>query len=169
MRSVSTVVVRIARRLPRRFLGKVARVAQTICSLVPYRPATIPIYEDCSHGVEVRASLIPDAGNGLFATKPFGAREPICPYLGSKLSLFQWLRTPDWRYCLGVNPTIDAGHHPKVMARYVNHHFDATKVNCTYEELEGRGRWVVATRAIQTGEELYADYGVFYWAFFERP
>ncbi len=37
-------------------------------------------------GLEVRESLIPGAGNGLFAVRAFEAGDVLCEYTGTKLS-----------------------------------------------------------------------------------
>lgn len=44
--------------------------------------------------VEVRASLIPGAGSGLFAKRQFAVGEVICEYRGKVLSFVQAIRLP---------------------------------------------------------------------------
>lgn len=48
--------------------------------------------------VEVRESLIPGAGLGLFAREPLAAGEVACEYRGTVLSLMQCLKLTDRSY-----------------------------------------------------------------------
>jgi hypothetical protein len=52
--------------------------------------------------VEVRCSLIPGAGNGLFSTREFAEGELVCEYYGKVLSLLQAIKTPDKTYMMGM-------------------------------------------------------------------
>jgi hypothetical protein len=52
--------------------------------------------------VEVRTSLIPEAGDGLFSTREFADGELVCEYYGKVLSLLLAIKTPDKTYMMGM-------------------------------------------------------------------
>lgn len=60
-----------------------------------------------SGGLQVLPSKIPDAGQGLFADRPFAAGELLCVYSGKAVPLAQVLRgasqglfNPSWPVCV---------------------------------------------------------------------
>lgn len=55
-----------------------------------------------SWDVEVRPSLILNAGDGLFAVRDFMEGEVVCEYYGKVLTLLQALRTTDKTYLMGM-------------------------------------------------------------------
>ncbi|MGY1716804.1 SET domain-containing protein-lysine N-methyltransferase [Geodermatophilus sp. SYSU D01106] len=124
----------------------------------------------------VAPSRIPGAGLGAFARRPFAPGEEVSVYSGTTLSTVQALRTPDWRYVVGLGKSrkgrrvwIDARTRPEVLARYVNHHFDAERRNIRTDVRPDDGTWVMtASRPIAEGDELYCDYGSFYWHVVDR-
>lgn len=111
----------------------------------------------------IKDSLISNAGKGLFTTQPSKENEVLCEYLGTHLNYIQLLRTKDWEYVYGEDIFIDAGPHPNVLARHINHHFDRTKINCDFIERDGKV-FIEALRDINADEEIYADYGELYWS-----
>ena len=117
--------------------------------------------------LEVRASQIEEAGNGLFAGRTFTAGELICVYSGREMGLREAMRCTDTTYVMGgfgINVHIDAKDMPHVLARYINDNFDKSCVNCKFVKLKREKKaLVVATKAIFRGEELYASYGDGYW------
>uniref|UniRef100_A0A7S0P2K7 SET domain-containing protein n=1 Tax=Calcidiscus leptoporus TaxID=127549 RepID=A0A7S0P2K7_9EUKA len=119
------------------------------------------------HGVQVRPSLIPNAGNGLFATRRFSAGEMVGEYHGQVLTLLQATRLEKRDYLMGgfgLNVHIDARFALNASARYINDHFDAKKINARFEKLKPQRRAIaIATRDIRAGEEIYASYGETYW------
>ena len=118
-------------------------------------------------GVEVRQSRIPDSGNGLFASRDFAPGEPLGEYRGRVLSLLQAHRLEDRDYLMGgfgLNSHVDARFALDAPARYVNDHFDKSKLNAEFHKDKARKRaLLVATRSIRRGEEIYASYGESYW------
>ncbi|HEY0039713.1 MAG TPA: SET domain-containing protein-lysine N-methyltransferase [Flavisolibacter sp.] len=119
--------------------------------------------------LEIKPSAIPEAGKGLF-TKcfiPKGTR--IVEYKGTITTWNAVKNDPTnaYIYYLKPNHVIDARHHPKSLARYVN---DAKglvrsknrKNNAQFVN-DGLHVYVVAIRDIKAGEEIFVEYGQKYW------
>ena len=63
-----------------------------------------------------------------------------------------------------INAHVDARFALASPGRYVNDHFDASRLNARLDKDKGRKRArVVALRRIEAGEEVYASYGETYW------
>lgn len=163
-------------RSPRRLdaaKGLAVRLLHRACCLVPLRPERVlrpgppppPHGDDERDGTQVRASLVPGAGLGLFALRPFEAGDLVGEYAGDLLTFWQQQRTPDWTYVAAAGPDrfVDAGPYPHVKARYINHHFDPDRINARYVDAPDHRIFVHTTRRIAAGEEIYADYGPRYW------
>lgn len=138
----------------------------------PVDPAQLPESPD----VLVAPSTIPGAGLGLFARRRFSTGEVTCVYTGVPLSTLGALRTPDWRYLVGLGKNrygrrvwLDARPTPLVLARYANHHFDPARRNLRTQPVPDEEKWVMrAIRPIDAGEELYCDYGRLHQHCFDR-
>ena len=119
------------------------------------------------HGVEVRLSLIPNSGYGLFASRDFAAGEVLGTYRGRVLSLLQAHLLEDRDYLMGgfgINAHVDARFALSAEGRYVNDNFDKSQLNAEFEKDKvARTARVIAMRAIRAGEEIYASYGETYW------
>ena len=162
------------------FHGRVAllRVLHWLGSRFPLPggPTQTPADPPGDADLRIAPSLIPGAGLGAFARRPFAEGEEVCVYTGERLSTVQAMRTPDWRYLVGLGKNsdgrrvwVDSRRTPEVLARYVNHRFDAARRNLRAEARPDDGTWVMtATRPVAAGEELYCDYGRFYWHSIDR-
>mmetsp|Transcript_25742 Transcript_25742/g.66589 ORF Transcript_25742/g.66589 Transcript_25742/m.66589 type:complete len:191 (+) Transcript_25742:13-585(+) len=130
-----------------------------------------PLDVDAAHnrGLDVRESLIPGAGLGLFATRSFARGETICEYTGRVLTLRQILRmsVPEREYVMGgfgLNTFVDAGPDANMLARYINDNQDDSALNAEFVRIMYDHRaLVIATRNVKPGEEIYASYGSRYW------
>lgn len=166
-----------------RFHGKVAavRTLHWLACRRPLRGAEPPPVVDPaelpdSPDVEIAPSRIPGAGLGAFARRAFAEGEVVAVYSGVRLSTLEALRTPDWRYLVGLGRNrdgarvwLDARPVPTMLARYVNHSFDERHRNLRAEVLPDAEQWVLrAARPIEAGEELYCDYGRLHWHCFDR-
>ena len=72
----------------------------------------------------------------------------------------------DYVMALHFNVHVDAGAHLGYLARYVNDNLEAGGAmrNCRFvKDVAGRTARVETTRAVEAGEELYAEYGDSYW------
>lgn len=127
------------------------------------------------YNVAVRKSTIPNAGSGLFAIESFNEGAKICPYTGELLTKEE----VDARYGDDENvaeyvyriskkrkgPTyIDASKTNACVARYANH--DENRANAEFKDPPADKPpivWIVATKKIRPGEEIFVNYGEEYW------
>ena len=120
-----------------------------------------------SLGLDVKPSLIPEAGQGLFTVLKRAKGSKICVYEGTRHNTASALalQRKDYLMRLGAEAYVDARLHLNVPARYINDARVSAGVNVIFDKKPKDGVAVVhATRDIQAGEELYADYGGHYWA-----
>lgn len=118
-------------------------------------------------GVEARESKIPGAGLGLFSTRAYAMGDVICIYTGKPLRTVQAMRLEDKSYLMRLGPQVyaDAGPCMDVMARYINDCRVSSRYNVTFVKQPAHRRALVtATRDVAPGDELYVDYGKWYWA-----
>lgn len=120
--------------------------------------------------LEVRESLLPSAGKGLFtkAFIPKGTR--IVEYKG-KITTWKEVEHNDGKngyiYYVKRNHVIDASRHSSALARYAN---DARGIrrmkglanNAEYTE-DGLKVYITATKDIPAGSEIFVEYGKEYW------
>jgi len=119
------------------------------------------------------APAAPDAEafNGLFAQRSFEAGEVVCVYQGVVLKTTEALRLPveEKGYLMRLGPQcyVDARPCPLVLARYINDPINPAGYNVRFDKLPDADpprALVVAIRSILAGEELFANYGKWYWA-----
>ncbi|MBC7865828.1 MAG: SET domain-containing protein [Bacteroidia bacterium] len=120
----------------------------------------------------VKKSKIPNAGKGLFTTKAIAKGEKVIEYRGE---IIEWKayaqRVKDnkdgYLFFLSRNHCIDAWSTPQYKARYANDAIGFTRVkgmrNNSQYEVEGKKAYIVTTRALKAGEEIYVDYTREYW------
>lgn len=118
-------------------------------------------------GVEVRASRIQNAGSGLFATRRHTQGSVLCEYTGEiHANAVAWkLADKSYLMKLGDGTYVDALYCPHVLARYINDcRGRLGGYNVAFEKRPREDKaLVVALRDIDAGEELFVDYGRFYW------
>ncbi|GLE04346.1 hypothetical protein PINS_up013261 [Pythium insidiosum] len=117
-------------------------------------------------GVEPRESRIAGAGQGLFATRRHARGDVVCEYVGEILENRVAWKLPDKAYLmkLGDGKYVDARRCKHVLARYINDCRDKRRYNVVFEKRPQEDKaLVIALRDIEAGEELYVDYGRFYW------
>ncbi len=122
----------------------------------------------------VKKSQIPKSGKGLYTTHDIKKGERVCEYEGEKLT---------WKECLARNEAqkgkgayyfyvnskncVDAQYTLSAMARYANDAAGFGRVqglrnNSKYEVIKGVP-YIVATRNIKAGSEIFVAYGKEYW------
>lgn len=129
-----------------------------------------------NHLLLIGPSLIPNAGLGCFADRDYQKGEVVCEYTGTVLTTIQMLRTKEWTFMMGLGKNrtgrrvwVDARVHLRVKARFINHHFDASKWSLNQTYLPDEVKCILtANRHIAKGEELYIDYGRRHWHCFDR-
>lgn len=144
-------------------VGRNGRCTQAISVTHPYCPK----HTRQVLGLRVAKSSIPNAGKGLFADRDFSIGENIVRYGGEILTTAQY----DKRYAddamgaygvqLDEDRVIDARRTDAGVARYAcDYHGSRRKPNAEYvADDETDEVWVVATRKIKKGQEIFTDYG----------
>ena len=142
----------------------VAQAVHRVFCLWPYEPTIEQPLERMDGRLEVRPSLLAGAGDGLFTRAAWPAGSTLGEYAGSRLTFLQYLRSRDWTYMywLDRNEFVDPRHHPRVQARYANHHFEPDRRNGEFV-VRDRRVYLRALRDLAAGEEIYVDYGELYW------
>lgn len=136
-----------------------------------------------------KTTLIGCSFHGLFAGKQYRQGEVVCVYSGTTLPTKMAIQLDDKSYLmrLGEQKYVDAKHHPDVLARYVSRSCELDVMlmmsltcraarfindcivkeghNVTFEKQpENNCALVRALRDIAAGEEIFVDYGKWYWA-----
>ncbi|KAF4743863.1 hypothetical protein FOZ62_001645 [Perkinsus olseni] len=117
-------------------------------------------------GLYAAASGLPQCGLGLFTSNRRSSGEEICSYHGRILH-GNPPKDADRTYLmrLGASVYIDAAEDLSAPGRYINDCRNSNYHNVRFDKRPQEGRAVViATREINEGCELFADYGVLYWA-----
>ena len=120
----------------------------------------------------VKKSRLPGAGKGLFTTKAIKDEQRVIEYRGE---IIKWkdynervkANKDGYLFFVRRDYCIDAYNTPQYKARYANDAAGLVKIkgiknNCVYET-EGDRCWIVATRDIKAGEEIFVDYTKEYW------
>ncbi len=108
--------------------------------------------------MQVRCGPSRIAGQGLFAVHDILPETRILPYIGEKIPSVERAKRLAagnvYIFHLNYRYAID-GQNLENTARYINHSCDP---NC-YVDKVGETLWIVALRAINTGEECSFNYG----------
>lgn len=124
--------------------------------------------------LNVEASKIPNAGNGIFTYKNI-PKETLIGYYEGELKKDNGTCVGDYSFSLNKQWFIDARNYPRSYIAMINDvHGTKYKYNCEFrmenEDENGKKRkpqdrkitlWSI--KNIKAGEELYADYGKDYW------
>jgi hypothetical protein len=124
-------------------------------------------YQAVISNLEVGRSVL---GNfdGLFVgpDRMFKEGEVICSYEGTLLTTKEALRLQDKSYLMRLGPQVyvDSRESMHILARFINDCINPAGHNVRFEKLPQEGRAdVIATRDIYPNEELFVDYGRWYW------
>jgi uncharacterized protein len=125
--------------------------------------------------VEVKKSKIPNAGKGLFAADVFKRGEPIIEYTGEQITWAQCQKRNEaldgvgaYYFYISERKCIDALYRLDSLARYANDAAGFIRIpgirnNARFEIIKGKP-FIVASRTIMPGDEIYVSYGREYWA-----
>jgi SET domain-containing protein len=161
---------------------EISSFSSSVSSSSSLSSSSTNVNKSITSSVQIKVSLIPGAGYGLFTCQDVKKGERIIQYIGEKLTHEQFVEryqcqqdgygqwSPTQRcdyvlYCHGVY--IDASDvHKSNEARWINHLPASDKrVNC---RLTQAGK-IQAIKNIKAGEELYFNYGISYWRGRNRP
>jgi SET domain-containing protein len=119
--------------------------------------------------LEIKPSIIPGSGQGLFTKVDIPKGSRIAEYTGR---ITTWKEVKDnwsnvYLYTVKPNHVIDASGSKKVLARYVNDANGLTRIKGLTNNSEffndGLRVFIVATKNIAAGEEILSAYGKEYW------
>ena len=121
---------------------------------------------DATDRVMVSRSTVTD--KGLFASQYIPSHSLIGEYTGlvrdhDTVADYEYVLFVGSINTLGVDYVIDA-RHSVCKVKYINHGH-SNVINCQFVELFGDHRfYVVATKPVYAGQELFIDYGKRYWS-----
>ena len=124
------------------------------------------ICNESSLSVRPGLSWIDDKMIGLFATKDIEEEEIIDSYKGRLMRTAEALGLKEKSYLmrLGEQKYIDAANSPFCLARYINDCRNSAGYNVKFIKApENNLALVVCLRKIRRGEEIFVDYGKWYW------
>ena len=122
--------------------------------------------------LKVKTSQLPNSGKGLFTTTAIKKGTRIVEYLGEIIDWKEYekrVERDEDGYLFFVNKKhcIDAWNTPEHLARYANDAAGLGRVkglkNNSVYETEGNRCWIVSTRDIKAGEEIFVSYTKEYW------
>lgn len=120
----------------------------------------------------VKTSTLPNSGKGLFTKKAIKKGERIIEYLGEIIDWKEYekrVERDEDGYLFFVNKKhcIDAWNTPQHKARYANDAAGLSKVkgltNNSVYEIDGNKCFIVATKNIEAGQEIFVSYSKEYW------
>ena len=124
--------------------------------------------------LEIKKSKIPKAGKGLFAKAVFKRGEPILEYTGEQITWAQCKKRNEaldgvgaYYFYVSESKCIDALYCLDSMARYANDAAGFVRIpgvrnNSRFEIIKGKP-YIVASRTINPGDEIFVSYGKAYW------
>jgi uncharacterized protein len=129
--------------------------------------------------LSVKKSQIPFSGQGLWAEKEFKRGEVIVKYDGDRITWKECERRNEAQegyggYYLFINKRncVDAQYTLWAQGRYANDAAGLTRVeglrnNARYEIIKGEA-FIIASRNIKAGEEIFVSYGRGYWSILKK-
>jgi SET domain-containing protein len=124
--------------------------------------------------LKIKKSRIPKAGKGLFTTSQIRKGDLIVEYKGEKLTWAQCekrygkkIDQAKYLFYVSKNNCVDAEFTQEELARYANDAEGLVKKrglsnNSEYCIVKGKP-YIIATRKINKGEEIFVDYQREYW------
>ena len=145
-----------------RYIGGCTDIACTYADLCDKHATT-------EYGCEVKQSTIPNAGLGLFATTPFDKGDCVDLYEGERYPSSDNKCRPYGLLVVEHSCIVDSASTQSCISRYINH--NPEKANCGFIRFSPRKGVILTSvltlKRIETGEELFIDYGSHYRDFFK--
>lgn len=125
----------------------------------------------------VKKSRLPGAGKGLFTTKTIRKESKIIQYRGEIIGYNEYRRRArhekdQYLFYLRRELCIDAIHTPQYKARYANDAIGITRLkgirNNSDYVIFGDKCFIVASRDIKAGEEIFVNYTKSYWDYMRK-
>jgi len=125
----------------------------------------------------VKRSQLPRAGKGLYTTKAIRKETRIIQYRGELIGYNEYrrrMRREEDHYIFYVRKdlSIDAMYTPQYKARYANDAAGFIRVkgigNNSDYQVFGNAAYIVATRDIKAGEEIFVSYTQRYWNLMQK-
>jgi uncharacterized protein len=121
-----------------------------------------------SSSLEVKESwILGGAFLGLFAKTAIPEGQVVCEYFGAQLSTVEAMRSTDKSYLMRLGPQtyIDARLCLRCLARFINDCRNPLGYNVRFDKKPDKMvALVTSIRDIEPGEEIFVDYGKWYWA-----
>ncbi|MBL7921345.1 MAG: SET domain-containing protein [Bacteroidia bacterium] len=120
----------------------------------------------------IKRSQLPGAGKGLYTTKAIPKESKIIEYRGEIIDYYEYRRRArrqedHYLFYLRREWSIDAMHTKQYKARYANDAAGITRLkgvrNNSYYGIFGDKCFIVASRHIKAGEEIFVNYTKPYW------
>lgn len=120
----------------------------------------------------IKKSKLPGAGKGLFTTKAIRKESKIIQYRGEIIGYKEYRKRAKkqqdhYLFYLKKNLCIDAMYTPQYKARYANDAEGFSRLkkirNNSDYIIFGNKCFIVASRDIKAGEEIYVNYTKSYW------
>ena len=124
--------------------------------------------------LQVKPSTIPDSGKGLFTKTPIKKGETVVEYTGEIVTWKTCQKRNEkqegfggYYFYISEKRCIDAQYDLNALARYANDAAGFSRIpgirnNCRYEVIKNKA-YIVASRNIKPGEEIFVAYGRDYW------
>jgi uncharacterized protein len=124
--------------------------------------------------LEIKKSRIPGAGKGLFAKADFKRGERVIEYTGEIITWKECQKRNEaldgvglYYFYVSDKKCIDAQNVPESLARYANDAAGFVRLpgfrnNARFEVIRSKP-YIIASRNIKPGDEIYVSYGKEYW------
>lgn len=125
----------------------------------------------------VKRSKLPGCGKGLFTTKAIRKDSKVIEYRGEIIDYNEYRRrarneVDQYLFFVRRDISIDAMHTPQYKARYANDAAGLTRVkgfrNNSDYMIFGDKCFIVASRDIKAGEEIFVNYTDHYWNYMKK-
>ena len=125
----------------------------------------------------IKKSRLPGAGKGLYTTKAISKESKIIEYRGEIIGYNEYRKRTrneqdQYLFFLRMELCIDSMHTPQYKARYANDAAGITRLkgvkNNSDYVIFGDKCFIVASRDIKAGEEIFVNYTKSYWDYMRK-
>lgn len=122
----------------------------------------------------IKKSKIPNAGKGLYTTEPIKRGDQVIEYTGDIITWAECRKRNEtldgigaYYFYVSDRKCVDAQNHLDSLARYANDaaglvRIEGIRNNSRFEVIKGKP-FIIASRNIKAGEEIFVAYGKEYW------